>query len=534
MKTLRKIFPFFILVCLVGAIFSSCTDKDKEAMPKISHILNADPKAIDSLIVAANAGSSIIIVGENLGSVTEIFFTGEDNLVVPVKNLNPVYITDNAIVLKVPEVSGSTKLITLVTKGGLRVDYAFVIAIPPPVINSFYCEFVPDGGILKIKGNYFLQPKVFFYDEKGELLEAAIEELVNAKEIFVKVPFGATHSKPVVVQNGSGRSESKIFFRDMRNMIVDFDEYRGFGGYLRDWEDEDGLTFPTFNDASPSKYCPEAYLIGEMANQEAFPAGCSGNYNLLNGWDDADWQPRNRIEFHMADSDPDSAPENPRRDHPVLSRSLMGPFLSEYAPQNMVLKFEVYVPKEYPMNGAWLTVFFPHVGASAWDSNSGWGRTDPSKGENSLPLGWWVPFEANIDKTNGGKDDGTWAWNIGKECAKPFHTNDTWMTVSVPLSKVIFHGWVNPGSYLWLGDTGAPYCYDDGCNAALSPGTLSVDPKKCLSDMVVMYSVWSNKGNQAGKFMLFVDNFRLVPEDGGGTVYGRGTGVVSGYEKGGF
>jgi len=396
----------------------------------------------------------------------------------------------------------------------------------------FYCEFVPAGGTLRIKGNYFIAPKVYFYGDDGELYDGTVDtQKSNTKEIYVTVPAQAGYSMPIVVENGSGRSESRIIFRDRRNMIVDFDEYRGFGGWLRDWEEE-GFPFPTFRDNSgddgypPSVYCPNEYLIGnDEANRDAFPQGCDGKYNLLNTWSDNNWQEPGRIQFHIKDNP--SSP-NPRRDDPLQSKSLMGPF-NEFDPRGMVLKFEVYVPKQYPINGAWLYVYFPPAGGDEWDSNSGWGLLSPevSPVEKQVSLGFWCPFVADINKT-----DEPWKWEFGDKCKEPFHTNDTWMTVAVPLSKVLFHGWVaSPGANLHKGDTGNPYGdWTDAGNPSLSPNTvLSQDPTKALGDMIVQYPTWSGKGNQSGKFMLFVDNFRLVPEDGGGAVYGRGTGVERAY-----
>jgi len=530
MKTLKKVFPFFLLLSLCGAVLFSCKDDaDDGPKPKVSYIITADAAAKDSLLVGANAGNYIIIVGENLTSVVQIYFDDVK------ATLNPVYVTDNYIILQVPEVSGSTQWVILKTKKGVETRYAFAVNIPAPVVTMFYCEFVPAGETLRMKGNYFIKPKVFFYGEDGvELIEGVIDEgKSSTREIYVTVPEKAGYSMPIVVENGSGRAESRIFFRDQRNMIIDFDDYRGFGGFLRDWE-EDGFPFPMFidNSYSPSAYCPDEYLIGEEANPDAFPKGCDRNYNLLNAWKDGDWQKPGRIQFHIKE-DPDDLMPNPRRDDPVLSKSLMGPFLSEYDSRSMVLKFEVYVPKKYPINGAWLYVYFPAAGGGAWDSNSGWGMLSPelTPVDIQVPLAFWCPFEADIDKTNGGKDDGTWKWNSGADCKTPFHTNDTWMTVAVPLSKVLFHGWIsNPGDYLWKGDTGIPRDYSDAGNPALSANTiLSKDPAKALGDMIVQFPVWSGIGNQSGKFMLFVDNFRLVPEDGGGAVYGRGTGADRSY-----
>ena len=494
MKTLKKIFPFFVLLCFFGGIVSSCKDDSDECCcnPKINYIIPSDAAAKDSIIAGANSGEHIIIVGENLASVTEVFF---DN--VPA-DLNPVYITDNYIILQIPDINVSTQCITLVNAQGCRVQAAnFAINIPPPVVGMFYSEFVPAGGILRVKGNYFFSPNVYFYDENDNLIKADKVGTKGSTELFVTVPNGVGNSKPIVVETGSGKTTSKILFRDRRNIIIDFDEYhptvegtmvRGGTGapdYRPKWREDvvEGFDLRTL--------LPAGFEL---------PEGCDGLYDQMNR---IEFKDGGYIAYQVEKGGRDMVP-------------LIGDFAS-YDIKELVLKFEVYVPKDYAINGIYTCVCFPPKGNNG--SNAG-GRGLSNKEEDTcVPGAWWCPFEADINKSN----PDSWLWTVGVNCKTSFYTDwqeleysGKWMTVSIPLSTFKWN-LVDMGINTTMEKNFADY---EGSPCLAKKQILEKDWTKAMGDFTFMWEPWAASG-QDGVFLCFLDNFRVVPDDGGGVQFGK-------------
>ena len=89
------------------------------------------------LVNSANPGSALVIIGDNLRSVNEIWFNDQK------ATLNQSTITDNTLFVSVPgnvptEVSDK---IFFVTTGKDTVTYDFKVLISSPVINSMPNEY---------------------------------------------------------------------------------------------------------------------------------------------------------------------------------------------------------------------------------------------------------------------------------------------------------------------------------------------------------------------------------------------------------
>jgi hypothetical protein len=144
-KNYNKIKTFvalFLITVFVTQFFTSCKKDDdiSGAVPEIQYIRVNDPLKSDSLLVSAALGDVIVLVGNNLSNVQEIWFNDQQT------KLNTSYITDATIVLTVPsEIPQVVKdSLTIVAKSGIRVQYPFVVQVPPPFVNSMKCEYVAD------------------------------------------------------------------------------------------------------------------------------------------------------------------------------------------------------------------------------------------------------------------------------------------------------------------------------------------------------------------------------------------------------
>ncbi|MDR1730341.1 MAG: glycan-binding surface protein [Prevotellaceae bacterium] len=495
MKTLKKIFPFFALLSFCVGVFSSCEDDDCGCNPVISHILPSKAVSKDSIIVGANAEEYIVIVGENLAAVTQVLFDNEP------ATLNSSFITDNHIVLQIPAITSSTTRIRLITAQGRQVESAFAINIPPPVIKSFYCEFVPEGGILRVKGDWFLNPNVFFYGENDVLIPAEVK-VDGRTELFVKVPAGVVHSKPIIVETASGQKSSfPLLFRDKTNLIIDFDEFRAtVSGTMEPGGTGGDNPLPKWKDTPDMlALVPDGFDINND-----LPEGCDGLYDQV-GWKEAGaLHDGCYIAYHV---------ENGGRDQKPLAG-----IYSSVNVMNLVLKFEVYVPSEFPINGIYADLCFPKKG----NNGAGTEGRDISNSEDpavSIPGGWWCPFEAGL---NTGEPSG-WLWEIGVKVKTPFSTDwskleyeGKWMTVSVPLETFRWNLQAKGINSIMEQKfaVGAGYPYE----AVTYP--LSTDWTKSMGDFTFMWEPWGASG-QVGSLLCFVDNFRVVPEDGSGVRHGK-------------
>jgi hypothetical protein len=295
MKTFKKyIILLMIPVFFIGLIFLSCEKKDDGGTPVIHYIRITDPEKADSFLTAAYMGDLIVIVGENLGGAREIWFNDQEAY------LTPTYITDETILVNVPssvpkELNNKMKI---VFADGYELLYDFTIDIPGPEIYSIKCEYVRDGGIVELTGDYFFDPTTVIFPDN---LEAEISTMTKTS-LEVIVPEGSTTGK-IKIRTTFGEVESDFLFRDNRNIILDFDTY-----FHELW------TAPViYADSAPD------------------PAPCSGNYvNIISdevgAWD---WENYLSIQYWAENSTKGDVP---------LATGLVN---------NLIFKFEANVPIEW-------------------------------------------------------------------------------------------------------------------------------------------------------------------------------------------
>lgn len=206
MKTFIKNILLLTAVFIVSVgVFSSCSDDDDNgSTPVIRYVRSTDAAASDSIITKAYLGAAIAIIGDNLSNVKEIWFNDQK------AKINPVYITNNSILVSIPNdiPSEVTDKIRLVTSSGAETLFDFGVDVPTPVLTSLKCEYVADGDIAVIYGDFFLEPKVFFNGN----MQAEIVSFTKT-QILVKVPEGSK-AGPITVESLYGSTRSKFSFRD--------------------------------------------------------------------------------------------------------------------------------------------------------------------------------------------------------------------------------------------------------------------------------------------------------------------------------
>lgn len=337
--------PALMMILLFSGIaFYSCQEDDSEGgIPVVRYVRVTDPAKSDSLVSHAFMGNTIAIIGENLQDVVEIWFNDQSAW------LNTALITGTSIIVTIPNVIPETvnNEMKLVTRNNKETIYPFGVDVPAPLLQSMLCEYVKDGDIAIIKGNFFIDDpgtrlKVFFPGN----IEGEVKN-VNINEIQVKVPTGVGVG-PIVVKSIYGSTRSTFYFRDDRNIILDWDVLNASGGWRS----------------------------GIIANSN--PAPVKGNYVRFNGQvagkSGATWN-EDPLSFNLWGT------ANGRPNVPFYSGDL----------SNASLKFECYVVE--PWKACALQMIF-----TPW-STSG---TNSYIADSNVPRGLWIPWqETGSYQTNG-------------------------------------------------------------------------------------------------------------------------------------
>jgi len=252
-KIINNTLSALLLLLLAGAagmVFQACEGNEEDMpMPEIFYIRKADPAKSDSLVAHAFMGDNIVIIGKNLGNVDEVWFNDQK------AGLNPNLVTPTNIIVSVPQVIPSTVtnymyLINMNKQDTLK--YTFGVDVPAPQVDRLLCEYVADGEIAVVQGNYFVDdpasPLTVLFP--GNVPGTVVSYSIN--EIQVTVPAGVGPGQ-IEVKTLYGKTRSRFFFRDDRNIILNFDDLTAAGGWRS----------------------------GVIGNSE--PAGISGNYVRFSG-----------------------------------------------------------------------------------------------------------------------------------------------------------------------------------------------------------------------------------------------------------
>lgn len=219
MKFLIKINTLVVVLAICASVISSCrkekdTSRDCAGKASISYIRSTESSKSDSLIVGSFMGSLVAIVGENLCNAQQMWFNDQKAV------LNPTYVTENTILVNVPSTVPTevTNKIRILFADGSELLHDFSVNVPAPLISKVKCEYVPDGDLLELDGDFFFEPikVVFAGDKEAEVV--AIEKT----HISVRVPAGAEPG-PLNIETNFGKVKSKFQFRDNRNIILDYD-----------------------------------------------------------------------------------------------------------------------------------------------------------------------------------------------------------------------------------------------------------------------------------------------------------------------
>ena len=220
MKSINKILLVLIMLTGVAGIFIACDkNNDDSGEPSVNYVRITRPESSDSLLVGAGQGRLIAIVGENLKDAVEVWFNDRQAV------LTPTYITDKSILVSVPNPipTDITNKMKIVFKNGFILYYDFVVQISEPYVASMVSEFVNDGDVATIRGDFFYEPLTVTFT--GGVTGTIVS--VTPQAVQVRVPAGAQAGR-ITVKTNFGETKSNFWFRDSRNHFINSDPYEGW------------------------------------------------------------------------------------------------------------------------------------------------------------------------------------------------------------------------------------------------------------------------------------------------------------------
>ena len=220
MKSINKILLVLIMLTGVAGIFIACDKKnDDSGTPSVNYVRITRPESSDSLLIGAGQGRLIAIVGDNLKDAVEVWFNDRQAV------LTPTYITDKSILVSVPNPipKDITNKLKIVFKNGFVLLHDFVVQISAPYVAGMVSEFVNDGDVATIRGDFFYEPLTVTF--AGGVAGTIVS--VTDLAIQVRVPAGAQPGR-ITVKTNFGETKSNFWFRDSRNHFIDSDPYEGW------------------------------------------------------------------------------------------------------------------------------------------------------------------------------------------------------------------------------------------------------------------------------------------------------------------
>lgn len=480
--------------------FTSCDDMNECgcecSVPVITNVEKLDEAGV-SIAGSVEAGSYVAIMGSNLGNVTAIRF-GDRTV-----SIKPAYRSENTLIVQVPSVTKSC-IGTLITNNCPEgyPNQALSIVIGTPTVYMMYNEFVADGDWLKLKGSSFVGDQMcvdfVMSDGTSATVSGADIKLIgnNGDEMHVKVPAGAAFSQNFVVRNAAENKASvcPIMFRDYRNVLTDFDAITNYmfgSGAIE--KDAEGIYSLAYGDEKT------AWTSTVPANYSPTGVNNFGVFNNADGWQN--------ISF---------VPGALTADNPTVFGPNFLPLIQAdpASVNNYVVKFEMYVPKEFPTNYLVYTLGF----SAANDDGCGESRAFCA-GVQQSAITW-------------NKDNPETGWEYEK--ASDFST-DGWMTVTVPMSEFMWNfqlknypafaqnisegDWGNADLQAAFGDSDNHTNYAQANQEAFGNSRKEKSKWGSLIMQINPYDGPKNAEAINKAAHIAIDNLRVVPNDGNGAIY---------------
>ncbi|TCD28543.1 hypothetical protein EZ456_03900 [Pedobacter psychrodurus] len=209
----------FILMMMVLAMQTACKKSDNEKPPVITKIRAITAAPNDSTLTKVGSGQNIVIQGENLKTVSAVYFSGF------AATFNSALVGDDNFVVTVPSIlfsnipKGQENTIRLVTKYG-ETTFTFPVSPPPPVVNSVSNEYTPQGQTITLYGQYLYLIKSITFPGGADGTDVVSKP--DGTSCTVTIPSSAT-SGDIIVKTQGGTSSYSSYNDKVTGMLCDFD-----------------------------------------------------------------------------------------------------------------------------------------------------------------------------------------------------------------------------------------------------------------------------------------------------------------------
>lgn len=217
------------LVLLLAVATLAC--KEDEDMvggaPSIERIRYTDPTTADSAFTKATLGSTLAIMGRNLGTTQQVYLNDY-----PV-GVNPAYVTNDNVIItitdSVPTVATNPDVpntLRLVTKGG-ETSIPFQTLPPAPQVLRVANQYVKPGDQVTLMGRYFYFVDTVFFPGEDIFLTEGFATNSTGTRLSMTVPEGVDFADgnyiSVITQSGGSATNRNTQIYDGDGMIADFD-----------------------------------------------------------------------------------------------------------------------------------------------------------------------------------------------------------------------------------------------------------------------------------------------------------------------
>lgn len=201
-------FSIWLILFGFGSLLflSSCEKEEVLGPPVITQVRLLDPTKKDSTFAAARPGTQILVEGQNLKNITNIYFNDFP------AGFNTVYNTNTNVIVTIP--SNATTEATnpnvphklrIVTSRG-DATYDFVLIIPPPVIHSISNENALPGSVVTVRGsNLWLIERVLI----GTVEASGVESNADGTEMEFVMPNLGTTPGRMTIEAKYGTTKSR-------------------------------------------------------------------------------------------------------------------------------------------------------------------------------------------------------------------------------------------------------------------------------------------------------------------------------------
>jgi len=454
MKKAYNILLLFAAI-ITGVGFTACADEpDKyeiqDGTPTIRYIRPVG-EASDSLITEAYLDNTICIVGENLRSITKLFFNDKQAI------LNTSYITDNTLIVNVPKnIPGKADdKIYMENNKGVVTEFPFKVLVPAPTILGMSNEYAKAGEEVQILGSYFADdPNVpITVSIAGVPIE--ITKITETALTFT-MPEGVNEGS-IVVSTLYGKSESAFHYKETRGMISNFDGENNSGNkgiVPQGWNLK-----PIYSDVNGI----DGYYVQVGDGSTVMPEDGGWTEDFKLSWWCGNWG---------------GNPMSIKSGAGAPLRNVLG---ADYfkKPENLALKFELFIPSSNPWKAGALQVLFVNNDQCANDTwqNNLYIQTTASSGDAINDKNAEIaPHKITGDLCRG-------IYRPWSETGS-FDTGDKWITVTMPISGFTYNM--------------------DG-----TPGKVAITPESF--DSFIMWPLTGGvKGTECNPIFRY-DNIRIVP-----------------------